>query len=78
MAITESTQRPATVVPFPAPRRSHAHRAELQGLWTAWRARRRFRTEISRLLRVAPHMIEDIGLTSTQARREAAKPMWRA
>ena len=78
MAITESTQRPAAVVPFPAPRRSHAHRAERRGPWAAWRARRRFRTDLARLLRVAPHMIEDIGLTLAQARREAAKPFWRA
>ena len=47
--------------------------------WTAIHtglARYRYRRELRRLLRVSPHMIEDIGLSREQARREAKKPFW--
>jgi len=43
-----------------------------------WRRRRRYRAELARLLKVGPHMIDDIGLGLEEARREAAKPFWRA
>jgi uncharacterized protein YjiS (DUF1127 family) len=42
-----------------------------------WQRRRRYRSDLRRLLRVGPHMIADIGLTLEQARREIAKPVWR-
>lgn len=52
------------------------------GIGDAWAAARtyldrsRYRRELRRLLRVSPHMIEDIGLSREQARREAKKPFW--
>jgi uncharacterized protein YjiS (DUF1127 family) len=53
------------------------------GFTDAWAAisacleRYRYRQQLRRLLRVGPHMIDDIGLTQTQARHEADKPFWR-
>jgi uncharacterized protein YjiS (DUF1127 family) len=43
-----------------------------------WRERQLFRTEVSRLLSVAPHLIADIGLTLDEASEEVARPFWRA
>ena len=41
-----------------------------------WLRRKRYRTELRRLLRTAPHMIADIGLTPGDARFEIDKPFW--
>ncbi len=38
--------------------------------------RHRYRRDLWRLLRVGPHMIDDIGLTRSQAVHEAEKPFW--
>jgi uncharacterized protein YjiS (DUF1127 family) len=46
-------------------------------IWTEWQTRRRYRRDLKRLLRVGPHMIDDIGLTLEEACREIAKPLWR-
>jgi uncharacterized protein YjiS (DUF1127 family) len=43
-----------------------------------WHGRRRYRGDLRRLMIVAPHMIADVGLTLEKARREVAKPFWRA
>ena len=43
-----------------------------------WRQRRQFRTDLRRLLKVGPHMIEDIGLDQEEAQDEITKPFWRA
>jgi uncharacterized protein YjiS (DUF1127 family) len=47
------------------------------GLYARWRARRDERAELRRLLRSAPHLLADIGLTPARAAEEAAKPFWR-
>ena len=39
--------------------------------------RHRYRRDLRRLLRVGPHMIDDIGLTRPKALHEAEKPFWR-
>jgi uncharacterized protein YjiS (DUF1127 family) len=40
--------------------------------WAERRGQRRALTELARL----PHLLDDIGLTRTQAAREAKKPFW--
>jgi uncharacterized protein YjiS (DUF1127 family) len=47
-------------------------------VFSVWRARRQFRRELRRLLNLGPHLIADIGLTLDQARKEVARPFWRA
>lgn len=46
-------------------------------IWNEWQTRRMYRRELKRLLRVGPHMIDDIGLTLEETCREIAKPLWR-
>jgi uncharacterized protein YjiS (DUF1127 family) len=46
----------------------------ISGAPASWQRRWRYRRHLQRLLRVAPHMIEDIGLTLKDARLEAEKP----
>lgn len=45
--------------------------ATLKARWIEWHNRRAYQADLRRLLRVGPHMIEDIGLTLDVARREA-------
>lgn len=52
---------------------SHANPVETLA---KWRLRLLERRHLRRLLLVAPHMIEDIGLTLEDARLEAEKPFW--
>ena len=47
-------------------------------LYKAWRARRHYRKELRRLLRVGQHMISDIGLTLAEAQAAVDRPFWRA
>lgn len=42
-----------------------------------WRARIRYRRDLQRLVKVGPHMIDDIGLTISEARQESSKHLWR-
>lgn len=39
-----------------------------------WTLRRRTRTQLNRL---SPYMLEDIGITPAQARKEAERPFWK-
>jgi uncharacterized protein YjiS (DUF1127 family) len=39
--------------------------------------RHRYRRDLRRLLRAGPHMIDDIGLTRSEAQQEVEKPFWR-
>ncbi len=39
--------------------------------------RHRYRQDLRRLLQAGPHMIDDIGLTRSEAVHEAEKPFWR-
>jgi uncharacterized protein YjiS (DUF1127 family) len=34
--------------------------------------------DLKRLLRVGPYMIEDVGLTLEEVKREIEKPLWQA
>lgn len=43
-----------------------------------WIRRRQYRADLKRLLKVGPHMINDIGLPLHEAHREIGKPFWRA
>ena len=54
------------------------HRAALASRIAGWRQRRRYRSDLSRLLRVGTHMLRDIGLTQEQARFEIRKPFWKS
>ncbi len=40
--------------------------------------RHRYRQDLRRLLQAGPHMIDDIGLTRSQALQEVEKPFWRS
>jgi len=51
--------------------------ASLAAIIEGWRARVRFRQQLWRLLRDKPALIEDIGLTITEAKEEIARPFWR-
>lgn len=43
----------------------------------AWREQRRFRWALKRMAKDNPHLIDDIGLTDSQAEEEIAKlPFW--
>lgn len=46
--------------------------------WAAWQARRQYRNDLKRLLRVGPHMIPDVGLKPDEVYAELSKPFWRA
>lgn len=46
-------------------------------LFARWQARRREREELRRLLRLAPYLLVDIGLTPAQVAAEVDKPFWR-
>lgn len=48
----------------------------LAGTFMVWRERIQYRRELRRLALVAPHMIDDIGLTLHQALAEADRPFW--
>jgi uncharacterized protein YjiS (DUF1127 family) len=50
---------------------------EIRAVLDAWRLRYRYRRELERLMRSAPHLVEDIGLSRQHADREVAKPFWR-
>lgn len=51
--------------------------ADFFGLFADWRRRRRYRAELARLLRTGPHLVDDIGLTMSDAARAAVLPFWR-
>ncbi|WP_207483188.1 DUF1127 domain-containing protein [Arenibaculum pallidiluteum] len=48
------------------------------GVVGVWAERRRYRRDLLRLLKVGPHMIDDVGLTVGEAEQEAKKPFWQA
>ena len=78
MAITNTIHRPASYVALartPVPARAVFG---LLGLWTEWQERHRLRKDLRRLLRAAPHMIDDMGLTRRAAGQESVKPFWQA
>ncbi|MFZ1431527.1 MAG: DUF1127 domain-containing protein [Geminicoccaceae bacterium] len=64
----------ADVLVLSSPARRQAGRPSL---FATWRARRRERQELRRLLRMAPYLLVDIGLTPAQVAAEADKPFWR-
>jgi len=41
-----------------------------------WLDRRRYRRGLARLMKIGPHMVDDVGLTLEQVRQEIAKPFW--
>ncbi len=47
------------------------------GYVSRWRERYFYRSDLARLSGVAPHMIDDIGLTNDEVETELAKPFWR-
>jgi uncharacterized protein YjiS (DUF1127 family) len=51
-------------------------RASWSGTLREWRRRLRYRRDLRRLSRSGPHLIDDIGLTLEEARREMSKPFW--
>lgn len=49
----------------------------IAGYVSRWRQRHFYRRDLARLSGVAPHMIDDIGLTKDEVESELAKPFWR-
>jgi uncharacterized protein YjiS (DUF1127 family) len=43
-----------------------------------WQERRRYRSDLRRLMETGPHLIADIGLLPVHAAREARKPFWQS
>lgn len=78
MAITHTPSEPQPALAVSSESGSRLLICDLKTIWTAWRRRRDYRRDVKRLLRVGPHMIEDIGLTLEEASREAVRPFWRA
>ena len=78
MAITHTPSEPQPALPVSSASGSRLLVCDFKAICTAWRRRRDYRRDVKRLLRVGPHMIEDIGLTLEQASREIVKPYWRA
>jgi|GEM_PF-6759079 len=52
-----------------------AQRPSLRALLSCWMARREERLQLAAL---SSELLDDIGITRADARREAAKPFWRA
>lgn len=47
------------------------------GLLRRWRERMRSRRQLNGLCELDDHILQDIGLTRSELRREAEKPFWR-
>src|SRR5262245_15074919 len=63
--------------PLPVGQALHdRQRHGLAGTFRVWRERIQYRRDLRRLALVAPHMIDDIGLTPDQAMAEADRPFW--
>jgi uncharacterized protein YjiS (DUF1127 family) len=78
MAINESTLSDSSVLPFLTARTPFTYFARIRVILDGLQTRRRYRKDLERLLRVGPHMIEDVGLTLPEAHREIEKPFWQA
>ena len=78
MAIIPSTHRDRSGVSFLPTRIRLPHIAGFRVIWAEWQIRRCYRKDLERLLRVGPYMIEDVGLTIEEAKREIKKPFWQA
>jgi uncharacterized protein YjiS (DUF1127 family) len=76
MTIIQSTHRDGTVWSFLPTRIPRQGIAGFRAIWDEWQTRRRFRMDLERLLRVGTYMIEDVGLTLAEAKREIEKPFW--
>jgi uncharacterized protein YjiS (DUF1127 family) len=78
MAIIESTHRIGADLLFLTTRTPFQGIAGIRAIWREWQTRRRYRTDLNRLLRVGTYMVEDVGLTLAEVRREIEKPFWQA
>ncbi len=78
MAMNENTLRNSSVLSFLTARTFFTYIARLKVTLAAWQTRRIYRKDLVRLLRVGPHMIEDVGLTLEDAHREIEKQPWQA
>jgi len=76
VAITKTARRSALEIALSRTSSPACAAFGLLGLWVEWQERHRLRRDLRRLLRAAPHMVDDIGVTPGEARREAAKPFW--
>lgn len=43
-----------------------------------WQERRRYRSDLRRLMKTGTHLVTDIGLVPAHAEREVQKPFWQA
>jgi uncharacterized protein YjiS (DUF1127 family) len=77
MAITESPTRHRPAIPSLFNGKLAQRIAGVSDILAKWKHRRRYRADLARLLCVGCYMIDDIGLTLDEARREIKKPLWR-
>ena len=54
-----------------------ALRNRLGEVFLEWRQRRRYRTELCRLLTMGPELIADLGMTVEEAEMAAGLPFWK-
>ncbi|ESY76785.1 hypothetical protein X739_33590 [Mesorhizobium sp. LNHC220B00] len=54
-----------------------ARAIRITGHFSRWRERHFYRRDLARLSQEAPHMIDDIGLTTEEVESELAKQFWR-
>ena len=79
MALTENTLQVSPAYSFLKPLTPFRHIALIvRATLGEWQTRRRYRRDLEHLLRVGPHMIEDVGLTVQEARGEIEKQFWLA
>ena len=51
--------------------------AALRHMLKTWEERKHLRLKLQDMLLTAPHLVDDIGLTTKQVEVEIAKPFWR-
>jgi uncharacterized protein YjiS (DUF1127 family) len=61
----------------PAKATGASGRPRLGSLIAAWDDRAYFRSQLARMAKDTPELIDDIGLTTAEVEAEIAKPFWR-
>jgi len=50
---------------------------EIAHMLDAWRSRFQYRSDLTRLLEISPHLITDIGFEPDKVREDIAQPLWK-
>jgi uncharacterized protein YjiS (DUF1127 family) len=78
MSIVHSSVPGAGPTVIPLAQETCRHAIHPTAIIATWRARRRYRAHLRRLLQVGRYMIADIGLALDEVLEETEKPFWRA